>query len=88
MPAIPPETAALRDALLREGARLLEARPHCHGTLNEMTAARMIAKMLDQGFDVSIEELEGCIHRMRVAVETGQYPHDMLRAAERQMQRS
>jgi len=57
-------------------------RPNCHATLNDLTAAVMIGKMLEQDFDVSIEQLEACIYRMRVAVETGEYPHHLLQEAE------
>ncbi len=69
-------------ALIDEGRRLLEMRPSCHKTLNDLTAAVLIAKMQAEGeMESGFRLAEECIARMRVAVETGIYPEEMLRRA-------
>jgi len=69
-------------ALLAEGRRLIEKRPRCHKSLNDHTAAVIIAKMhADHGIDAGLRIAEECIARIRIAVETGIYPEEMLRQA-------
>ena len=68
-------------SLLEEGERLCALRPDCHQTLNDLTALMMIARMNGQGLHVSFVMAEQCVARMRVAVETGKYPDQMLENA-------
>ncbi len=69
-------------ALIAEGRRLLEMRPSCHKTLNDLTAAVLISQMHSEGgVESGVRLAEDCIARMRVAVETGIYPDEMLRKA-------
>lgn len=77
----PQDLGAALHALLAEGEMLLQARPHCHKTLNDFSAAMLICKMHDQGFQVSLPMARDCIARMKIAVETGEYPDHLLEEA-------
>jgi hypothetical protein len=78
---MPAPSGKTLDALLAEGKRLAAKRPGCHRTCSDLAAAVFIAKMHERGCDVSLASVEGCIQRMRIAVETGVYPDDLLAKA-------
>lgn len=67
--------------LVAEGEKLLRSRPLCHKMRNDLTAAILMHKMHVAGFEVSLENVEQCIRRMRIAVDTGIYPDQLLAQA-------
>jgi len=69
------------ECLLAEGTRLAELRPRCHHSQGDLQAMVLIVRMLAQGYDVTIADAEGCLARLRIAVETGVYPDELLRLA-------
>jgi hypothetical protein len=76
------EQARLR-MLVTEGIGLADLRPKCHYMANELMATVLIAKMHESGFDVSIADAEECVNRMRVAIQTGAYPMELLQESKR-----
>ena len=75
-----PRCRSPRD-LMAEGEALLAYRPGCEKLQNELYAVSLILGLHARGFDVSLDGLEGCIQRMRITVETGVYPEDLLQRA-------
>jgi hypothetical protein len=66
------------EEILEQGERLLEARPFCHKMKNDLTAATLICKLHQQGLVETVQEAEGCVRRMQIAVDTGIYPDELL----------
>ena len=78
MPDQESATTSVLDGLLQEGQSLMEKRPGCHLCSNDMQAATLIWAMHKQGLEVDVRMIEGCIKRMRIAVESGVYPVHLL----------
>lgn len=64
-----------------EAEQLANRLPQSRRMVTELTAIVLLARMQAGGYEISIAEADGCLERMRVAVETGVYPEEMLQAA-------
>ena len=68
-------------ALIAIAEALAAQRPRCHKTTSDLAAVVFIIKLHARGFDVSLGDAEGCIDRMRIAVQSGIYPDELLAQA-------
>jgi hypothetical protein len=78
----PRPTLSRLEGLLLKGQRLMEQRRGCHHCLNDLQAATLIVAMHKIGLEVNVATIDGCIERIKVAVETGHYPAHLLHIPE------
>ena len=81
--ALPPirtreEEAAWLAAQLAEARELLQQRTKCHDTNNDMMALEWLETLWKRGFPLEASLAEDCVRRMRIAVERGDYPRELL----------
>ena len=63
---------------MAEAEGLAAARPRCHGCRNEIQSGRFICALREAGYPQTVEMVEKCLVRLRIAVGTGRYPQEML----------
>lgn len=69
------------DSLVAEGEKLLQGRPYCHKMQNDLTALIFMSQLQARGYEVSADDAEHCIRRMRITADTGIYPDKLLAQA-------
>jgi hypothetical protein len=67
--------------LIAQGEQLVAERPYCHKTLNDQMAIVFMSKLAEKGYSVKVADAVSCLERMKIAVDSGVYPEELLRQA-------
>jgi hypothetical protein len=73
----PDEKTAVLGELCIQAEQLVKANPRDHQLMNDAGTVAFFARMHSKGKAVSVEAAQHCVERMRIAVESGEYPEGL-----------